>query len=359
MDRKGVAESLETVAAQAVELARRLGADQAEAGASYDEGLVGHRAHGRARVRRAATRSRLGRHRLSRSEERQREHDGLLGEQPRGHGAQGAQHRQLHGGRRVRGPRRCQPHGRRSARARPVLPVGRSTSTTRPSSPCARENAARALDARIANSEGATVSTRRGPSRVRELARLRRRLSDQHVTRRAAASSRSRTSSLERDYWYSVSRSPDELESPESVGEEAARRALQRLDARQLSTRVVPVIFPAELAQGAVRPSRRGDPRHGSVPARVVPARRRRQASAAELRRHHRGPADPARARERTVRRRRRRDEAPRARHRRRAAGATSLSSYSARRLGMPTTGNAGGVHNLHRASRRRARSRT
>ncbi len=35
MDRMGVAESLEKVAAQAVELARRLGADQAEAGASY------------------------------------------------------------------------------------------------------------------------------------------------------------------------------------------------------------------------------------------------------------------------------------------------------------------------------------
>src|SRR5215831_9553309 len=39
MDRKVVADSLETVARQAVDLARRLGADQAEAGVSYDEGL--------------------------------------------------------------------------------------------------------------------------------------------------------------------------------------------------------------------------------------------------------------------------------------------------------------------------------
>src|ERR1700754_5015225 len=39
MDRIGVARSLEQVASQAVEIARRLGADQAESGASYDEGL--------------------------------------------------------------------------------------------------------------------------------------------------------------------------------------------------------------------------------------------------------------------------------------------------------------------------------
>src|SRR5215471_4072797 len=39
MDDKGVADSLATVAKQAVELAKRLGADQAEAGVSYDEGL--------------------------------------------------------------------------------------------------------------------------------------------------------------------------------------------------------------------------------------------------------------------------------------------------------------------------------
>ena len=42
---------------------------------------------------------------------------------------------------------------------------------------------------------------------------------------------------MQRDYWYTASRDPDRLKSPEEVGQRAARRALARLDARQIGTR--------------------------------------------------------------------------------------------------------------------------
>lgn len=55
---------------------------------------------------------------------------------------------------------------------------------------------------------------------------------------------------MQRDSWYSVSRKYSRLESPESVGREAATRALRRLGSRKVSTRRVPVIFDPEMASG-------------------------------------------------------------------------------------------------------------
>ena len=55
--------------------------------------------------------------------------------------------------------------------------------------------------------------------------------------------------SMERDYWFSVSRSAGKLESPEQVGLTAARRALRRLGARKVDTQRVPVIFEARVAR--------------------------------------------------------------------------------------------------------------
>src|SRR5437773_6122048 len=48
---------------------------------------------------------------------------------------------------------------------------------------------------------------------------------------------------MQRDYWYSVARNLDRLESPEHVGKVAAQRALRRLGARKVKTQHVPVIF--------------------------------------------------------------------------------------------------------------------
>jgi PmbA protein len=50
-------------------------------------------------------------------------------------------------------------------------------------------------------------------------------------------------SSMQRDYWFSVARSLSRLDSPESVGVEAARRTLRRLGARKVKTQRVPIVF--------------------------------------------------------------------------------------------------------------------
>ncbi|MGG2140679.1 metalloprotease PmbA [Symbiopectobacterium sp. RP] len=55
---------------------------------------------------------------------------------------------------------------------------------------------------------------------------------------------------MERDYAYTVGRALDDLQSPEWVGEECARRTLSRLSPRKLPTMEAPVMFAAEVATG-------------------------------------------------------------------------------------------------------------
>ncbi len=55
---------------------------------------------------------------------------------------------------------------------------------------------------------------------------------------------------MQRDYWYSVKRKFHELDSPEQIGQEAARRTVRRLGSRSISTQEVPVIFDPQIAQG-------------------------------------------------------------------------------------------------------------
>jgi PmbA protein len=57
---------------------------------------------------------------------------------------------------------------------------------------------------------------------------------------------------MQRDYWYSSARSVTRLESPESIGAEAARRALRRLGARSVATQQVPILFSPEVARSIV-----------------------------------------------------------------------------------------------------------
>lgn len=56
------------------------------------------------------------------------------------------------------------------------------------------------------------------------------------------------TGGMQRDSWYAIQRAYARLESPESVGREAARRTLRRLGARKVSTCKAPVIFDQEMA---------------------------------------------------------------------------------------------------------------
>jgi len=64
--------------------------------------------------------------------------------------------------------------------------------------------------------------------------------------------------SMQRDYWYSSQRKFSRLESPQAVGQKAAERVLRRLGARKIKTREVPVIFDPETAASLMRHLSRG-----------------------------------------------------------------------------------------------------
>jgi PmbA protein len=58
--------------------------------------------------------------------------------------------------------------------------------------------------------------------------------------------------SMQRDYWYSSARTLARLDSPESIGAEAARRTLRRLNARRVTTQRVPIVFAPEIARSLI-----------------------------------------------------------------------------------------------------------
>jgi PmbA protein len=67
---------------------------------------------------------------------------------------------------------------------------------------------------------------------------------------------------MQRDGWWSSARRLNDLESPESIGKEAARRTLRRLGARRVATQRVPIVFAPETARsllGAVFEAASGD----------------------------------------------------------------------------------------------------
>ena len=59
-------------------------------------------------------------------------------------------------------------------------------------------------------------------------------------------------SAMQRDYWYSVANSLKRLESPEEVGQIAAKRTLRRLGARKVKTAKVPIVFEHTIAGALV-----------------------------------------------------------------------------------------------------------
>ncbi len=63
----------------------------------------------------------------------------------------------------------------------------------------------------------------------------------------------SRNGSMQRDYWYASNRKFGRLESPRSIGTKAAQRALRRLGARKVKTCEVPVVFDPEMAASLLR----------------------------------------------------------------------------------------------------------
>jgi len=63
----------------------------------------------------------------------------------------------------------------------------------------------------------------------------------------------SQNGSMQRDYWYSSNRKFAKLESPKSVGDKAAQRVLRRLGARKVKTCEVPIVFDPEMAASLIR----------------------------------------------------------------------------------------------------------
>ncbi|MDP1773432.1 MAG: metalloprotease PmbA [Methylobacter sp.] len=111
------------------------------------------------------------------------------------------------------------------------------------------EDAARSYHAEISNSEGASVDTHQG---IRVMGNSLGFLQGYASTRHSLSCSvlAQRGDSMQRDYWYTVARNARDLESAADVGNKAAERTLRRLEGRSLSTRQCPVLYCAEVASG-------------------------------------------------------------------------------------------------------------
>jgi PmbA protein len=209
----------------------------------------------------------------------------------------------------------------------------------------AAEDAAFGVSHQIVNSEGATVAT--GASRFL-LANSRGFMAGYAATRHhlAVTPIARFADGMQRDDWYTASRVHGQLASPRAVGTYAAQRALARLGGRKLETRQCPVLFEAPLACGLIG---------HLVQAASGSALYRKSSFLLDclgkdvFAPHISIAEDPFLAQgfasaafdEEGVRCR------PRQVVDNGVLQGYFLSSYSARKLGMQTTGNAGGAHNL------------
>ncbi len=207
------------------------------------------------------------------------------------------------------------------------------------------EQAGRSVSDKITNSDGASVNTHQG-CRV---------YGNSHGFIGSYVSSRhslslvligSENDQMQRDYWYTLARSVSDMDDAERVGRIAAQRTLARLGGRKINTGEVPVLFAPELASGLI----------GHFLGAISGGSLYRQASF--LLDHLGKPVFPDWMRI---------HEQP---HLKKGIGSASfdndglatrakdyitegvlqnyiLSTYSGRKLGMPSTGNAGGVNNL------------
>ena len=155
-----------------------------------------------------------------------------------------------------------------------------------------------------------------------------------------------KNAAMQRDYWYSEARDPDDMLAAEIVGRITAERTVRRLNARKLATMQVPVLFEAPIAAsllghfvGAVSGSslyrkssflldQLGQPVFSpNIRIDDVPDIRKGLASGAF-------DGEGVKTQRRTIV-----DKG--------VLQGYFLGTYSARKLGMRTTGNAGGTHNL------------
>ena len=114
------------------------------------------------------------------------------------------------------------------------------------------EGAAFAVSKQIQNSDGASVSAHHAHFMMGTSHGFMGGypFSRHYISCAPIATETGRQAKMQRDDWYSSSRIPEALADPASIGQYAAQRALSRLKARSLATRRCPVIFEAPLAAG-------------------------------------------------------------------------------------------------------------
>ena len=113
------------------------------------------------------------------------------------------------------------------------------------------EDAARSFDSRVTNSEGATVSSSSG---VRAYGNTHGFLATYPKSSHSISCVvvGEANGDMERDYWYSSTRDAGDLEAPEEIGKTAARRTVQRLGSHKIKTDRAPVLFAPEVARGFI-----------------------------------------------------------------------------------------------------------
>ncbi|WP_025916975.1 metalloprotease PmbA [Herminiimonas sp. CN] len=207
------------------------------------------------------------------------------------------------------------------------------------------EAAAFAVDKRITNSEGAGVYVQQSHF---VSANSRGFIGGYPYSRHTISVSpiAGRGAKMQRDDWYSSMRNPNKLAEPEEIGRYAAERALARLNARKLDTRKCPVLFEAPLAAGLLGTFvqavsggalyRKSTFLLDSLGTQVFPSHIQILEDPHIIGGVGSSPFDDEGVK--TQRREVVRDG---------VVQGYFLSSYSARKLGMQTTGNAGGSHNL------------
>jgi len=114
------------------------------------------------------------------------------------------------------------------------------------------EAAALAADARITNSDGGSFSASTGSKVLANSRGFVGGYRTSYAGVSAAPLAMDADGKMQRDGWWSSARSFAHLDTPESVGIEAARRAVRRLGARRVPTQRVPIVFAPEIARSLI-----------------------------------------------------------------------------------------------------------
>jgi len=207
------------------------------------------------------------------------------------------------------------------------------------------EAAGLAVDARITNSEGASVNTHRHIGVYgNSLGFLAASTGTSHSISCSLIAQHGEE--MQRDYWYSSARDSADLDTPEMICRRAGERAVARLGSRKLTTRKAPIAYSPDMARGLFRHfigAIRGASQYrkasfllNAAGEEIFPTFLQMQERPHILKGLASAPFDGEGA----------------ATHDRDLVrdGVLQgyvLGSYSARKLGLKTTGNAGGIHNL------------